>query len=350
MTNLNGVPGVGDGIEGQESVAQTDSPKDPGRRNFLRTIGKGIAVGVAAAVAPSIFSGCGKKGSKKSDGPKVLSKAPSGVSTETEVQAPPEKIENLEKRREIFLSYLNAGEKFAKQTGDKEALAVIAFVKGAQVLTEPAIGGVRVIETPSSSGEQWIAVTPLIAGDESKDPEWERIMKTLPAAGMFLPELNALVMDGITPFSEFTRGMIALHEGRHAQRLTTDKYNWKDVRTFCYEERNNHEFQNRVTAAIGGKAYQDLLDKEVEKFKAGLDGVGIPVGQGMAPRSPYHVEFDEIFGPALSEKDRNYRESSFWIDANFRLLEKYSKGDIADQKALFLKTIYAEDGLLPPGE
>lgn len=328
--------------DGQGFVDEADSPESVGRRDFLRKIVKGIAAAVVATL-PFGFGGCGRKESKETGASEVPAEA------RVQEQASPEKIENLGERRKVFFSYLEAGEKIAKQTGDKEALAVIAFIKDSYVLTEPAARGLRVIEKPSSSGEQWIAVTPLIAGDESKNAEWDRIMKSLPAAGIFLPDLNALVMDGVTPFSEFTKGMITLHEGRHAQRLTTDKYDWKDARTFCYQERDTHEFQNRITAAMGGKKYQDLLDREVVRLKAALDGVGMPVGIGMAPRSPYHAELDEIFGPALSDKDRNYRESSFWIDANFRLIEKYFKGDVADQKALFLKTIYAEDGLLPPG-
>jgi|GEM_PF-6377593 len=355
MPNLDGFLGRDIEPDGQGFVVEADLSADSGRRDFL----KGVAAMVAAAVGSSVFGGCGRKEPKETGAPEVPAEAeaeaPSNVGTEAEaeaqvqVRASSEEIANLKRRKEVFLSSLEAGERIARQTGDKEALAVIAFVKDSYVLTEPAAQGLacRVIEVQSGSGEQWIFATPLIAGDEFKSAEWNRIMKSLPAAGMFLPDINTLVVDGVTPFSEFTKGILALHEGRHAQRFVTDKYDWKDTRTFCCQERDTHEFQNRLTATIGGKKYQDLLGREVARLKAELDGAGIPVGIGMAPRSPYHAEFDEIFGPALSDKDRKFRETSFWIDANFRLLEKYSKGDVAEQKALFLKTTYAEGGLLP---
>lgn len=89
-----------------------------------------------------------------------------------------------------------------------------------------------------------------------------------------------------------------------------------------------------------------VLMEEAERQLVLLYEKHVQVGDGFAPRLPYDARLDKIFDPALSKIDKDYRQTSLCIHANFVLLERYFEWDVQNQKGLLLKQIYIAGGIL----
>lgn len=251
-----------------------------------------------------------------------------------------------EKRKLIYGQFVEAASNVVEKTKDPEAAELLGFLNKNVIFAEPVDQGIRVIEN-STQTTQWVAVVVLLSGDELKGDHWKHVVSEIPAAGQFLPYIRALLVDGIHPTSNFTKGIIFLHEAYHAKHWIELQYDWKDIRTFCMKEVETHEFENRITSKFGGESYQHVLEEEVKRQLNFLKAQHFQVGAGSVSRSPYDDRLDKIFGPALSKMDKDSRQTNLWIHANFVLLERYFEGDVENQKGLFLKTIYDKAKILP---
>lgn len=163
----------------------------------------------------------------------------------------------------------------------------------------------------------------------------------------FSPANNNIGIKEYEPTSDSWKGIMLLHEGLHAHRYMTEHYDWLDSRIYCYKEVEAHQFQNRLMLHLGGAAYQEALRKEIERSLNTVREEKGNVIKMFASRSVYDVRLDEAFGPAQSDFERDSRQTSLWIHAQFEILERYAPpAEVEEKKAVFLKTIYVGNGVL----
>lgn len=253
--------------------------------------------------------------------------------------------ESVVKRVAAGNEWVAAMNTLASRLQDREADKIADFFNNHATLSLPHSMGVQTVSSAKKSPD--FLFVPLLRGDEKKGSRWESYVTAKHSVAQFLPDMKTLITHDDQATSPIWKGLILLHEGRHAYTFLTRPYDWKNEKLFCYEERDTHEFQNRMAGNLGGVPYQTLLEEEIERIKKELDGTGSAVGKTFPNPMPYHEAQEDIFGKAESEFERSYRESSLWIHANFVLLEREFKGDVADRKALFLRTIYIRNGILP---
>lgn len=146
--------------------------------------------------------------------------------------------------------------------------------------------------------------------------------------------------------SQTFKGILLAHEGLHVMRFLEHPYEEQSEEEYCEEERIAHEFQNRLMLALGGRAYENLLQAEANRLYADVKKSGRRVSEAFSEKGKYHAEMDAIFGPALSDYEREFRETGLWIHANFIVIDRYVKKDAEDAKSRFLLTIYQENGIL----
>lgn len=259
----------------------------------------------------------------------------------------PEELVSEKNRFVLRATWLNDAKEVAEKSGDSEAMGIISFIEKNSALSEPTPQGARLLE--SGNGPLWFSFVPIVVGDDSMGPMWEKYYSPMGSGGVanFQPDARGLVIKSHIKMTPFWRGIILLHEGRHAREFITRQYDWKDTQMFCGEERDTHDFQNRVTLKLGGKRYHDLVLSLAMDIEGKLKTKGYKPGQAVVHRSSHIPELEEIFTPAQSTLEKDYRESSVWIHANFLLLEQTFGVEAPEKKALYLKTIYSGTGILP---
>jgi hypothetical protein len=265
---------------------------------------------------------------------------------------PSETDTELNERNQMFREWVHSAEEIVGATQDPTARNVLEFVKSSALMASPARIGAKYLEGGRDGITTHLGVVMLRPGDESAGPEWSNHTSSESNAGAhFQPNGPMMVIKSNIEFSRFAQGIVLLHEGRHAQRFLTTHYDWEQARAFCEEERDTHEFQNRITAEKLGTSYTVLVEKLAQEMKGVLAQAGYRPGEATAPRKRNFSEFDELWPPA-SEHERDFRDTSVWIHANFLLLDEAFKvsGEFnqgaADQKALFLFSRYEELGIL----
>lgn len=234
----------------------------------------------------------------------------------------------------------------ADKSGDLQAIQVATFLKENNVLAKPEPQGVRFIEG-AENNKLWFALVPLIVGDENLGPIVSRYTRADdPGFAHFLPDQRTMILKSHVKISPTWRGIITLHEANHALEFISVGYNWHDQKIFCEKERDTHNFQNRVTEKLGGENYRKLLKTLVEEIKTVHQKKGLDVGVGIWHRDHNYPELEIIFGTAESELERDFRETSVWIHVYFVIYEEHFGTTAEDQKALFLKTLYSQSGIL----
>lgn len=142
------------------------------------------------------------------------------------------------------------------------------------------------------------------------------------------------------PMTDFWRGLIILHEASHAQfYLRHPKLREFKVKAeLASEEVRVYEFNARLLNKVGGKKYAAMLRAEVNRIRQ------VEKVHYIAPREiqivlagEYNPAFDDIFGPAKSEREKQLRQSTLNLQANFIMIEqrfgKYGRQDVESVKA-----------------
>ena len=241
--------------------------------------------------------------------------------------------------------WIGAADTLVARTKDKEAERILNFVKANGVLCSPHGADLRAIG--ESNSNTWFAVLPLLTSDAVAHRVWADILSNPSYGAIFFPDDRTLAFFPGRPCSEVWKGILLLHEGRHAMEYITSPYDWKDLRTFCIHERDVHAFQNRLAELVGGDTYRKAVEREASRLDSLIGVSGHKVGQVWVETGSYQTELDRAFGSPLSDIERKYRQTSLWIHANFLLLERKFDGDVEEQKALFLRSVYRDAGTLP---
>ncbi len=240
-----------------------------------------------------------------------------------------------------------------QRTQDPEAKMVLDMILSNTVAVAPAPQGIKFLEA-ARPGSPWTALLPMISSDQmlvAMQPKF---------SGQFLAtyqqDLRVMFVREYLPTSQIFRGLMLLHEAHHAGDLLYQPYDSQNPQMFAAKERDVHNFQNRLMSKLGGARYKQLLDAEVRRLRAGLlknglKGVQIQPG-GLTSitfprRTPYNPGLDEALTPALSQMEKDTRQTHFWFHAIFTLYEQdRSPVDAEAGKANILLTLYREAGIL----
>lgn len=250
-------------------------------------------------------------------------------------------------RRAVLNDWLKEADEIAKRTKDPVAAKIVQLIRDGAVIGRPNPKGVQFLEAPKSDSTPWMTVVPVMPNDD-RTGKWENMVSYDYAAAQYLPDARAIVINPNIPTSPLFKGFILLHEGNHMGIDLFTPYDQSDHQLFCEDERNTHEFQNKLMSEIGGKAYQDILEQEINRLKSVNAQNGGTVGRNIPQRTLYHDSLDKVFGPALSEHEKDLRETHLWIHAYFTLIDRELPGGYEakeDSKAKFLFTLYSRKGM-----
>ncbi len=261
-------------------------------------------------------------------------------------QLPPTEVALQQAKRSLVLQeWLQGVGEVIEKTNKDEGVMKLLNALAVGRLCMPVENGVLFLESAEGM-EHWIAVTPVL-------PEDRKIPGLAPtgitrAGATFSPATNVMMLHD-TNMSKTWRGILFLHELDHADRFFTDRYNWQDIRTYCHEELKVHKDQNRWVSKIGGERYLALVNVETNRQRKTLEEEGIQLGQGFPQRTEYDPALDDIFGPALSKDEKDFRQTQVWMHGHFNLLDSIADAsdEVKDElKAIFLKTLYRDGGIL----
>lgn len=278
------------------------------------------------------------EGCRKDEQPKVL---------QPRILEKPLSHEELEARREnVMKEWFEAAHQIVLQTQDKEAEKIYRFVSDNAALAEPHEKGAKILRTAESGNSQFFLVPILPDDKKMKGKLWKKYTAENAVAANFIPDVRMLILKSHIPTSSLWRGLIVIHEGNHALIESQGGYpdpEGNEERAYCYEERDTHALQNRLMSKMGGPEYEALLREEVERQRKAVLEKGLEPGKAFMGRSPYNPKLDIIFGKAESEFEKAGRATHVWIHGVFQFIEQFSKGDIEEQKALFLRKVYLEE-------
>lgn len=255
--------------------------------------------------------------------------------------------ESLSQRSPLFEEWMRAARNIATKTGDEEAVAICDFIEQSALLAEPVENGARFLQAGREDQPTHFALVMMTDRDSAlKDLHWRQIFSDTSGPGAFFkPDMMSMIIKSHVPVSDLKKGLVMLHEGRHARECLTRAYDWTNPRIFCEEERDTHDFQNRLTEGMLGKPYIDVVEKIADEIEHALDLAGVKPGEALPYRERSFTELDEIF-PVASQFERDFRDTSVWIHAIFRTLERHFGKDAQEQKALALLNIYERNGVL----
>jgi hypothetical protein len=143
------------------------------------------------------------------------------------------------------------------------------------------------------------------------------------------------------PMSGLWKGLIGLHEVKHAKLYRQGEYRDGDEMDHWTEEADVFSFEHRLMEILGGEAYRARMAEMVTSLAKANPGDNPPQLQLGNP-SALDLDFlDEIFGPNQSDRERTIRASTVWIDLVLRVLDQKFPDDPLGEKAHFLRQIYS---------
>jgi hypothetical protein len=301
------------------------------------------SVRLAALAFLLALCGCSKKEAPPDEGnPKPPETAPAA-------QDPPlPPYEDAKEERAVERkAWFDAMDLVTRETGDSEARDVAAFLKENAILCAPTnpgpgLTGIKVLEEGRSAN--YVGITPLLEKDRKSGGD-----VFIRSAGAFYNPDARIIALHHQPISRYWKGILLLHEGHHSYVMTYKPYDWQDVRTFCVKEKETHQFQNRIMQKLGGARYDMVVKKDMERMRDVMKKEGKSIKTIFVHRGEYDDLLDDVFEKALSPLEKDLRATHIWVDAVFRLVDELpdSPAEKEEAKALILKTLYAEKGILP---
>lgn len=257
-----------------------------------------------------------------------------------------------ELRGAVLKEWVDAAEDVVALSKDEQAKKVLQYVYDHGVLGMPYAvpdlpDAVGVLTLETTSADPWVIVVPLQQEDERVDKAWRDRLNHAGAFAFFSPEQRAIILRTNLKVSPRWKALMFLHECAHAQEWMTEEYDWTDPKVFCYREMGVHTMQNRLAFALGGDRYAECLANEKKRITKVLSDMKIQIREGFADRGEYDLMLEAAFGPALSEVEKDARQTQVWMHATFDLLDKEFGEGGPEMKAIYMKNIYAKTGLLP---
>jgi hypothetical protein len=262
------------------------------------------------------------------------------VSTPSSLESLPVDPAEALRSTEAVNLWLNDAQAIVDTTQNPVARDVLGFLRQSGVVTGVGNKGVQVVETPKQPGAPFIF--PIGEKDIAKGGAAEKMAMDPSAAAFYYPQNNSLALLNYDKFSPNFRGLMALHEGKHAREFTSNPYNWEDQEIFARHELSTHLFENQLMLQLGGDKYKQFIDAYASEIISNTTRTN---GKASYPnRGEYRATLDEIFGPASSDLERNLRQTHVWMDAMIRSIDATSQNtQEADHRRMsFMKSLYAK--------
>ena len=254
-------------------------------------------------------------------------------------------VENKD-RKQIFQEWLRCAEEIVTITRDKEAIVILKFLQDNSLIVEPINyenkSATRFLE--GANNPNWVAILSMIEADRMVSSEWKKQFDAL-LVGNFIPNQKTLIIREHHPISDIWKGIVLLHEARHAKEIIEQPYDWRDPKVYCIHERDTHIFQNRLLLKLGGDEYRQALLTEMEIIENAVIDSGKPFND-VVVRTSYNKYLDSTFGQSLSQMEINLRGTHLWMHAYFELFEKKSGSQANEMKLKFLFNLYKESGII----
>lgn len=254
--------------------------------------------------------------------------------------------ELLMSRKQIYNEYLNEAKAIIKATNDPEGKEVIQFIEKHSKIYLPVAVGVRPLEPVDTMTK--LAVVVILKGEVVPGNNWNIVMSNVSAGAMYNAGLTTIIMREDDSLSLRLKGMMFLHEGKHARDNFFELHDAAIPEVLCKDEAVAHMFQNNITAKLYGKPYAELLKKEIVRIKRDTDTSSAELGFYFPFALQYNTGLDAVMGPAASPREESARQIHFQLDAIFRFIDIYFKEDKLLQKARVYDKIAVQNKQLPP--
>lgn len=234
-----------------------------------------------------------------------------------------------EQRFAIHDKWISAARNFLARAPDDEGVRILEFFTTNAVIAAPTSEGIATLERTRTP--QWFVLLHLLADDLEKVPALSSSLYAGSAA-QFTPTTRLMLLKESEKYTDAYKAVLLLHEGRHALRTLVDNFYPDGPLAVAREERDTHDFQNRLVTKYGGAPYKTILEREIRRrlkktsrlnYRPGHDFFSYPVEEG---------GMDGIFGVAPSEVERQARCVHLEMHVSFTIIARYFKGNITEQQ------------------
>ena len=241
--------------------------------------------------------------------------------------------------------WISCAKKMFEKTKLKEVEDILNFVKTHGASYAPTSYGVVSIGNENAI-QPVFKIIVLFPDDAMLGGIWPVYLGGKLGAAGYNPVRRWLVLHNGDYLSDLTKGLMVIHEGRHAmQYLTHPDWDSADAKTFCYDERDAHELEMRLLGILGRDGYSKYRKAKMQKlakmnFEQQLDLWRLTcnsddgLGKVFHPQSSF--EFDAL-------------NTLAWFDAQFCLIDHdkrwKSQAEKEDQKAILMRVMFKMAGL-----
>lgn len=261
-------------------------------------------------------------------------------------EARQETYERTKLRAEIGSEWINSTLEYALATN--EAVIAVNFVSKHINLAYPSVDGTIVPTAEIAEEEKYpLFILPLLPTDRHRGENWARFLDQKYCFIAYDPITKSFAINTTMKCGKKVEAMMMIHESMHAyrdayfhtefmQRVASEddvEKAWEEVAAFSLQCKN--------TRAVGGKPYLKFLEEEIKRMEDEIVATGISLERGQYPERLAYPQLDGVFGAPLSRIEADYRDTGFWVDAYFALVERhvaYEKRGIA--KARFIAAWY----------
>jgi hypothetical protein len=231
----------------------------------------------------------------------------------------------------------------AKLTHDEEAVRLSDEMLSGVVVLKPHRRDIVVPVQGPEPDTLTIALVPLLKEDKKTTKTARQLLSdsSKEAARFTENDPGRVYFNAEIPMSGLWKGLIGLHEVKHAKLYRQGEYRDGDEMDHWTEEADVFSFEHRLMEILGGEAYRARMAEMVTSLAKANPGDNPPQLQLGNP-SALDLDFlDEIFGPNQSDRERTIRASTVWIDLVLRVLDQKFPDDPLGEKAHFLRQIYS---------
>lgn len=219
-------------------------------------------------------------------------------------------------RQQMQKRFISDACSIAKETADKEALDICAYLK-ANVITSMNIGS-ELITFDTETKNQPIPML-VVMGDELSEIGLSLNENLIAAVLPLRP--TPLMIVRVKFLSRLVGGIVVLHEGEHARffySLPKDSPALTPLE-MALEEVRAYEFQIRLIGKIGGKKYAAVVADMVERLKKN----GPPMTEEESEKlgESHFASIDEIFGTS-DDAERRFFLSMIYLESKFQLVDQ----------------------------
>lgn len=249
------------------------------------------------------------------------------------------KLSKLDKRRIVEINeWITCAEYVAKTTGHVEAKTIVSFLRESMFHAAPTVGGFKAIR---ATPQMLVPVTILLPEDAGVGGIWAtQLNMSDKAFANHVRDRNGkfavLSLKGFVGISDFAKGIICLHEGKHALHHFRDDFRMGVVS--AEEELAVLEFECRLVELYLGGEYTLLIDSGVDLIES------LRIKNGRIPRErdlePVFAEIFRMFDLPTDGVEERLLHSNIAFALMFRHIEKYDRSNARSEKLRLVSSMH----------